>query len=146
MVDYRRANEPHLSSGLAKTMPLDKYLERDTVVDNRRANEPHLASDLPSCTPLDEYMASDGVCSGISIRAPQMVSEEFLTPVHWRQKFLSIELMAFVVSCGRKETTARWLQAKYCSSGARNRAPLDQSDGVRGISDASSLASEIPQH
>ena len=94
MVDYRRANEPHLSSGLAKTMPLDKYLERDTVVDNRRANEPHLASDLPSCTPLDEYMASDGVCSGISIRASQMASEEFLTGVHWRQKFLSIELMA----------------------------------------------------
>ena len=73
-----------------------------------------------------ELMASDGVCSGISIRAPQMASEEFLTPVHWRQKFLSIELMAFVVSCGRKETTARWLQAKYLSSGARNRAPLDK--------------------
>ena len=26
-------------------------------------------------------MASDGVCNGISIRAPQMASEEFLTPL-----------------------------------------------------------------
>ena len=56
MVDYRRANEPHLSSGLAKTMPLDKYLERDTVVDNRRANEPHLSSGIVKTMPLDKYL------------------------------------------------------------------------------------------